>query len=270
MSAIKTETAERLPSSVELRERLCDLTASEAERRADAERLAGQLEGEIREAEHRERAEAARAELLDRARQDDAEAARLDALADERRTVLADVDAEIAKLTEQRMAMERAMQVDADLAERVLTSDPEEAGRLAGLNVGRSQALAGFAALITGAERTRQEIEARYSPPDGVGQPDGTLLFSPLTTGTMTERAAAEREEAARLRAKAASDPLAERPPERPEAAALTPTGMVMAGVALAARPDLFPPEPGPRNPFGYAPGTIAEAAASRPRRGRR
>jgi hypothetical protein len=265
MSVIKTETAERL------RERLCDLTASEAERRADAERLAGELEGQIREAEHRERAEAARAELLRQAAERDAEARRLDALADERRTVLADVDAEIAKLTEQRMAMERAMQVDADLAERVLTSDPEEAGRLAGANVGRSQALAGLAARIAATEPKRQEIEERYSLPNGVGQADGTLLFSPLTTGTLTERAAAEREEAARLRAKAASDPLAERPPERPEAAALTPTGMVMAGVALALRlPDLFPPEPGPRNPFGYAPGTIAEAAASRPRRGRR
>jgi hypothetical protein len=244
--------------------------AAEIARRHEADEDRAALLAELANAERREREEEARDALLGEARRHGDQGDRLDRLARERADALAVVDGETARLTEQRATIERAMQLDADAAERVLTSNPEEAGRLAGANVGRSQALAGLAARIAATEPKRQEIEERYSLPNGVGQADGTLLFSPLTTGTLTERAAAEREEAARLRLRAKGDPLAERPPEPPKTSALTPTGMVMAGVAVALRPDLYPPEPGPRNPFGYAPGTIAEAATSRPRRGRR
>lgn len=254
------------PSVDELRADLVHHDEAEAVRRTTADANRAKLVAAIAEAEHAERIEAARAALLAEAMLHDTEADRLVLLAAERADALAAVDDEIGKLTEQRTTLERVMQADADAAVRVLVDDPEEAGRLAGLNVGRRQALDGLATRIGEAQRNKQETEARYRPPDGAQQPDGRLLFSPLTTGTLADRVRAHRTEAGRLRRRAADDPLGEPVAEQPATAPHRPRG----GVLLSGSRLGEPPEPATGRAFGFPPNSLGERSERLPPRGRR
>ena len=263
-------TSNGTTSSGELREAIArhDAAALARQQRADARRA--ELEARLAEAELREHVAEARSRLLADALQHEQEAGRLDALARERAEDLAEVDGEIAALQERQDALRRANTAAAGEAENALLDDPERAGALAVTIHGREAALQGLDGRIAEGRARREGIEQHYRDltPDGARQPDGTLLFDPLTTGTLEERAHADRKAAIRLREQAATDPLGEHPPARPPEP-LSETELQWSGLAAALLKGPATTEPAVRNPFGYAPGTLGAEIATRPRRRR-
>lgn len=253
----------------ELRGLLHTHDEAEARRVAEAAEERQQLVVAIREAELRERIAAARSRLLAEALAHEQEAVRLARLAAEREAALAEVDAEVTKLNEQRAALERAMAEDARRAETALTTNPEEASRLAGVNVGRRLTLDGFGGRAAELEQRKQEIEQRFrdAAPVGTVRPGGTLELPTNMSASLTERADDARHRAHALRRQADTDPLGEGRAQ--DAAAVQP----VRGGVLATHTTLRDAARGPVEPvpgaLGYPAGSFGAVIASRPRRRR-
>ncbi len=255
-----------------LRAELAEFDETERDRREEAEAERERLVAAIADAEHAERIEAARARLTAEAEDHDAEASRLDALADGIAEQLAAIDTELARLREQRSAVEAAMESDANAAEQVLTSDPERAAALVAANMGRQAALRGLDERIAGAQRRRASIESGAGLPGEPEPTDGPKLFvdgvdtQARDLGSLRKLAARHRAQAAPLRQQA--DHLSDAPPEDDVLAGFL--GALVGSTLLAAsRLGRAAPPPGPR-PFGYAPGSLGEGAERVPPRRRR
>ncbi len=254
-------------TAAELQKVLLAFDDAEAARQAEAAAQRSRLVDRIAAAEHDERRAEARSRLLDQAATHDAEADRLDGEVQEREAALAIVDDELASLARKQADLRTTIERDASEAERVVTTDPEQAAALVAANIGRRSADQGLAQAIGAAAARRDAILAGPAPEPVAGGDQrifvGSTPMDDRSLDGLRTLVGWHRQEGVRLREQAERDPLGEQREEPANAPAVPVGGILRSGSHLGRTLD---PAPRGGRPFGYPPASLGQAIEALPR----